>query len=435
MTVLIIGNGGREHAIAVKLHESGKVNKIYSIPENAGIDEIGVSYCIGIDDFKDIRFIIGDLKPDLVIIGPDDPLAKGFADKLRSLGYRVFGPSKKAALIEASKSFAKDLMKKYNIPTAAYEVFDEAATAIAYIKNAKYPLVIKADGLAKGKGVLICNDYQEAYDGIRLIMEERHFGSAGEKIVIEEFLVGHEVSIMAFVDGKTVKTMTSVQDHKRIGDGDTGLNTGGMGTFSPSPYYTEAIDEYCQKHIYQATVTAMKAEGREFKGILFFGLILTAEGPKVLEYNARFGDPETQVVLPRMKSDFLDAINACIDGNLDQIDLEFDDEAAVCVILASEGYPEKYKTGVTIFGTQYFDGKHGYYCFHAGTRNFMDSIVTTGGRVFGITAKGADLNEARERAYEATNKVIFENKYMRNDIGVISTAQYQETKVDNEGKI
>ena len=355
---------------------------------------------------------------DLVFVAPDDPLVGGLVDELKAAGFRVFGPDRKAAILEGSKAFSKELMKKYNIPTAAYETFDDPQKALEYLKTAKMPIVLKADGLALGKGVLICNTLQEAEAGVKEIMLDKHFGSAGNRMVIEEYMTGREVSVLSFVDGKTVKPMTSAQDHKRAKDGDQGLNTGGMGNFSPSPFYTKEVDEFCRKYIYQPTVDAMAAEGREFKGVIFFGLMLTQDGPKVLEYNARFGDPEAQVVLCRMKNDLCDVVDACIDGRLDQIDLQFEDNAAVCVVLASDGYPVSYEKGFEIKGLENFDGKEDYYCFHAGSK-FDDKgrIVTNGGRVLGVTAKGATLREAREKAYEAAEWVTFANKYMRHDIG------------------
>ena len=338
-------------------------------------------------------------------------------DKFEDAGLRVFGPRKNAAILEGSKAFSKDLMKKYDIPTAGYENFDSPEAAMEYLESSKYPIVLKADGLALGKGVLICNTKEEAMDGVKELMLDKKFGSAGNTIVIEEFMTGREVSVLSFVDGKTIKIMTSAQDHKRAKDGDQGLNTGGMGTFSPSPFYTEEVDEFCRKYIYQATVDAMAAEDREFKGIIFFGLMLTEEGPKVLEYNARFGDPEAQVVLPRMKNDIIDVFEACVDGELDTIDLEFEDNAAVCVVLASDGYPVSYEKGFEIKGLEQFDNKEGYYVFHAGTALKDGKIVTNGGRVLGVTAKGSDLKEARANAYEATKLIDFDNKYMRSDIG------------------
>jgi phosphoribosylamine--glycine ligase len=356
-------------------------------------------------------------KIDLTIVGMDDPLVGGVVDAFEAAGLRAFGPRKNAAILEGSKAFSKDLMKKYGIPTAAYETFDDADQAIAYLEKTTYPIVLKADGLALGKGVLICQTRQEALDGVKEIMEDHKFGSAGNQMVVEEFMTGREVSVLSFVDGRTIRLMTSAQDHKRAGDGDTGLNTGGMGTFSPSPFYTKEVDEFCWKHIYQKTVDAMRAEGREFKGVIYFGLMLTPDGPKVLEYNARFGDPEAQVILPRMKTDLVDVCNACIDGTLDQLEVEFEDNAAVCVVLASDGYPVQYEKGKLIKGLEEFKQADGYYCFHAGTKQTEKGIVTNGGRVLGVTAKGADLRQARENAYKATEWISFENKYMRHDIG------------------
>ena len=354
---------------------------------------------------------------DLAIVGMDDPLVGGLIDEFEKVGIRAFGPRKNAAILEGSKAFSKDLMKKYDIPTAAYENFDNADEALAYLETAKFPIVLKADGLALGKGVLICNTLEEAKAGVKEIMLDKKFGASGNTMVVEEFMTGREVSVLSFVDGKTIKTMTSAQDHKRAKDGDQGLNTGGMGTFSPSPFYTKEVDEFCRKYVYQKTVDAMAAEGREFKGIIFFGLMLTEDGPKVLEYNARFGDPEAQVVLPRMKNDLIDVIEACIDGTLDQVDLQFEDNAAVCVVLASDGYPVAYEKGLPITGLDEFKKHEGYYCFHAGTKFDGDQIVTNGGRVLGVTAKGATLKEARANAYKATEWVKFDNKYMRHDIG------------------
>ena len=417
MKVLIVGSGGREHAIAWKVAQSQRVDKIYCAPGNAGIAEFAECVAIGAMEFDKLVAFAKEKEIDLTIIGMDDPLVGGVVDELEKAGLRVFGPRKNAAILEGSKAFSKDLMKKYNIPTAGYENFDNAEDALTYLETAKMPIVLKADGLALGKGVLICNTLEEAKEGVRSIMLDKQFGSAGNRMVIEEFMTGREVSVLSYVDGKTIKTMTSAQDHKRAKDGDQGLNTGGMGTFSPSPFYTEEVDEFCKKYIYQATVDAMKAEGREFKGIIFFGLMLTADGPRVLEYNARFGDPETQVVLPRMKTDIVDVFEACIDGTLDEIELEFEDNAAVCVVLASDGYPLKYEKGFPIEGLDEFDKHEGYYCFHAGTKFDGDTIVTNGGRVLGVTAKGKDLKEARANAYAATEWVNFANKYKRNDIG------------------
>ncbi len=417
MKILIVGSGGREHAIAASVAKSPKVSKIYCAPGNAGIGLIAECVPIGAMEFDKITAFAKEKEIDLTIVGMDDPLVGGLVDELEKEGLRAFGPRKNAAILEGSKAFSKDLMKKYHIPTAAYETFDSAQEALDYLESVQFPIVLKADGLALGKGVLICQDLKEAKEGVKTIMLDKQFGTAGNRLVIEEFMTGREVSVLSYVDGKTIKTMTSAQDHKRALDGDQGLNTGGMGTFSPSPFYTKEVDEFCRKNIYQATVDAMAAEGREFKGIIFFGLILTEKGPRVLEYNARFGDPEAQVVLPRMKNDIIEVMEACIDGRLDQIDLQFEDNAAVCVVLASEGYPVKYEKGFLIEGLEKFEGQDSYFCFHAGTKKTDQGIVTNGGRVLGITAKGRDLKEARKNAYEATQWINFENKYMRHDIG------------------
>ena len=419
MKVLIVGGGGREHAIAVSMKKSRRVEKLYCVPGNAGIAQIAeCEPSIGAMEFDKIIAYAKSKKVDLVFVAPDDPLVGGLVDRLEAEGFRVFGPRANAAILEGSKVFSKDLMKKYNIPTADYRNFDDPEEALRYLETAKMPIVLKCDGLALGKGVLICNTLEEAKAGVKEIMQDKHFGSAGNRMVIEEFITGPEVSVLSFVDGKTIKIMTSAQDHKRAKDGDQGLNTGGMGTFSPTPFYTEEVDAFCRKYIYQPTVDAMAAEGREFRGVIFFGLMLTAEGPRVLEFNARFGDPETQVVLCRMKNDIMDVIDACIDQTLDQVDLQFEDNAAVCVVLASDGYPESYEKGYEITGLEAFEGKEDYYCFHAGSK-FDDEgrVVTNGGRVLGITAKGADLKEARAKAYEAVKWVSFANKYMRHDIG------------------
>lgn len=418
MKVLIVGSGGREHAIAWKVAQSPKVDKIYCAPGNAGIEEYAECVNIGAMEFDKLVAFAKEKEIDLTVIGMDDPLVGGVVDAFEAEGLRVFGPNKAAAILEGSKAFSKDLMKKYNIPTAAYENFDDPQKALEYLKTAKMPIVLKADGLALGKGVLICNTLEEAEAGVKEIMMDKKFGSAGNHMVIEEFMTGREVSVLSFVDGKTIKIMSSAQDHKRAKDGDQGLNTGGMGNFSPSPFYTKEVDEFCKKYIYQPTVDAMAAEGRPFTGVIFFGLMLTGEGPKVLEYNARFGDPEAQVVLPRMKNDIIDVMEACVDGKLDTIDLQFEDNAAVCVVLASDGYPVSYEKGFPISGLEKFEGKDDYFCFHAGTAFDKEGrIVTNGGRVLGITATGKDLKEARKKAYEATEWVDFANKYMRHDIG------------------
>ena len=417
MKVMIIGSGGREHAIAYCVNKSPKVDKIYCAPGNAGIAAIAECVPIGAMEFDRIVDFAKEKAVDLVIVGMDDPLVGGLVDELEKAGIKAFGPRKNAAILEGSKAFSKELMKKYGIPTAGYETFDSADAAISYLEKAKFPIVLKADGLALGKGVLICNDLEEAKAGVKTIMVDRMFGSSGDRLVIEEFMTGREVSVLSFTDGKTIKIMTSAQDHKRAGDNDTGLNTGGMGTFSPSPFYTDRVDEFCKAHIYQATVDAMAKEGRPFTGVIFFGLMLTEEGPKVLEYNCRFGDPEAQVVLPRMKNDIIEVMEACIEQKLDSIDLEFEDNAAVCVVLASDGYPVKYQKGLPIKGLENFEGRDDYFCFHAGSAAKDGQIVTNGGRVLGITALGKDLKDARANAYKATEWVDFDNKYMRHDIG------------------
>ena len=417
MKVLIVGSGGREHAIAWKVAQSKQVEKIYCAPGNAGIEEYAECVNIGAMEFDRLTQFAEEKKIDLTVVGMDDPLVGGIVNAFEEKGLRVFGPRQLAAMIEGSKAFSKDLMKKYHIPTAAYGNFDDPQKALEYLETAKMPIVLKADGLALGKGVLICNTLEEAKAGVKTIMEDKQFGAAGNRMVIEEFMTGREVSVLCFCDGTHVVPMTSAQDHKRAKDGDQGLNTGGMGTFSPSPFYTPEIAAFCEEKIYKPTMVAMKAEGRDFVGILFVGLMLTEDGPKVLEYNARFGDPEAQVVLPRMKTDIIDVFEACIDGRLDEIHLEFEDNAAVCVVLASDGYPVKYDKGFVIDGLDTFKEHEGYYCFHAGTKRTDAGIVTNGGRVLGVTAKGADLKEARANAYKAAEWVQFDNKYMRHDIG------------------
>ncbi|MBS6729049.1 MAG: phosphoribosylamine--glycine ligase [Lachnospiraceae bacterium oral taxon 082] len=418
MKILVVGGGGREHAIVKKLAQSKKNPKIYVAPGNAGTEEIATNVAISVMDFDALADFAKKEKIDLTVVGMDDPLVGGIVDRFEAEGLRVFGPRKNAAILEGSKAFSKDLMKKYGIPTAAYENFNDPQKAIKYLETANYPIVLKADGLALGKGVLICKTFEEAKSGIEELMIDKSFGDAGNTIVIEEFLQGREVSVLSFVDGNHYALMTSAQDHKRAKDGDEGLNTGGMGTFSPSPFYTEEVDRYCKEHIYQKTVDAMRAEGREFKGIIFYGLMLTKSGVKVLEYNARFGDPETQVVLVRMENDIIDVFEACIDGCLDKIDLKFENNAAVCVVLASEGYPLKYEKGKKITGLEKFEGKTDIFAFHAGTKKVNGDVLTNGGRVLGITATAPTLKEARDKAYEATKLVEFENKYMRNDIGM-----------------
>ena len=410
MKVLIVGSGGREHAIAWSVAKSPKVDKIYCAPGNAGIAEFAECVNIKAMEFDKLVAFAKENAIDLTIIGMDDPLVGGVVDAFESEGLRVFGPRKNAAIIEGSKAFSKDLMKKYKIPTAAYENFTDPDEAIKYLETAKMPIVLKADGLALGT-------LEEAKEGVKTLMLDKQFGDAGNEIVIEEFMTGREVSVLAFCDGKTIKCMTSAQDHKRAKDGDQGLNTGGMGTFSPSPFYNDEVEAFCEKYVYQSTIDAMASEGRPFTGILFTGLMITEDGPKVLEYNARFGDPEAQVVLPRMKNDIIDVMEACIDGKLSDVELEFEDNAAVCVVLASDGYPEKYDKGFEIKGLDTFKDKDGYYVFHAGTKFDGDQIVTNGGRVLGVVAKGENLKAARANAYKATEWIDFANKYKRNDIG------------------
>lgn len=418
MKILVVGGGGREHAIVKKLAQSKKNPKIYVAPGNAGTEEIATNVAISVMDFDALVNFAKKEKIDLAVVGMDDPLVGGIVDRFEAEGLRVFGPRKNAAVLEGSKAFSKDLMKKYGIPTAAYENYCDPQKALKYLETANYPIVLKADGLALGKGVLICKTFEEAKSGIEELMIDKSFGDAGNTIVIEEFLEGREVSVLSFVDGTHYALMTSAQDHKRAKDGDEGLNTGGMGTFSPSPFYTEEVDRFCKEHIYQKTVDAMRAEGREFKGIIFYGLMLTKSGVKVLEYNARFGDPETQVVLPRMENDIIDVFEACIDGCLDKIDLKFENNAAVCVVLASDGYPLEYEKGKKISGLENFEGKTDIFAFHAGTKKVNGDVLTNGGRVLGITATATTLKEARDKAYEATKLIDFENKYMRNDIGM-----------------
>ena len=422
MKILLVGGGGREHAIAWAVAKSPKCEKLYAAPGNAGIAELAECVDISVMDGEGLLKFAKEKDVDFVIVAPDDPLAAGVADVFLDAGIKTFGPRKNAAIIEASKAFSKDLMKKYDIPSAAYETFTDADAALKYLEGQTAPYVLKADGLALGKGVLICQDLEEAKAGIKEIMIDKKFGDAGNKLVIEEFMTGREVSVLCFSDGKTIKPMTSAQDHKRAGDGDTGLNTGGMGTFSPSPFYTDEVAKFCEENVYQRTIDAMAAEGREFKGVLFCGLMLTEKGPKVLEFNARFGDPEAQVVIPRLKNDLLEVMEACVDGTLDKIDLQFEDNAAVCVMLASDGYPVSYKKGFEIKGLENFKDKDGYYVFHSGTKfakdeSGADKVVTNGGRVLGVTALGNDLLEARANAYKATELIDFDNKYMRHDIG------------------
>ena len=418
MNVLIVGSGGREHAIAYCVAKSEKADKIYCTPGNAGIAQIAECAPIGAMEFDKIVAFAKEKEVDLVIVGMDDPLVGGLVDELEAAGIRAFGPKKNAAILEGSKAFSKDLMKKYHIPTAAYENFTDPDKALAYLETAKFPIVLKADGLALGKGVLICQNLEEAKEGVKEIMLDKKFGTAGNEMVIEEFMTGREVSVLSFVDGNTIKTMTSAQDHKRAGDGDTGLNTGGMGTFSPSPFYTKEVEEFCEKYIYQRTVDAMAAEGRPFKGVIFFGLMLTEEGPKELEYNARFGDPETQPILSMLDTDLMDIFQACVNGTLDQVDIRWKEGAACCIVLASGGYPVQYQSGYPISGLEEA-GKLAT-VFHAGTKRDGDGrILTAGGRVLGVTAVGDSLEAAIEKAYAACKPISFQDMHFRTDIGKV----------------
>ena len=417
MDVLVIGGGGREHAIVWAFKKSPKVNKIYAIPGNAGIEEIAECENISVMDFESIfKFLEAHKNIDLVFVAPDDPLAGGLVDFLEDKGYKVFGPKKNAAIIEGSKSFAKKLMKKYGIPTASYEEFTDYEKAISYVEKQKYPIVIKADGLALGKGVIIAENIEEAKQALYDMMVNETFKEAGKKVIIEEFLKGKEVTVLSFCDGKTIIPMVSSQDHKRAYDNDEGLNTGGMGTFSPSQCYTKQMEDYVYKHIMLKTVDAMNKEGRTFKGVLYFGLMITDDGIKVLEYNARFGDPETQVILPRLDSDFTDIVLSVIDGKLDKADIRWKKESAVCVILASGGYPKNYKKGLEI---KIGDIDKDILLFHAGTKKDENGkLLTNGGRVIGVTALGSSIEEARKKAYKNIEKIYFENMHFRKDIGI-----------------
>lgn len=418
MKVLVVGSGGREHAICWKLAQSPKVDKLYCAPGNAGIGEIAELVSIGAMELDKLVDFTKNNGIDLTVIGMDDPLVAGVVDKFEAAGLRVFGPRANAAIIEGSKAFSKELMKKYNIPTARYETFDDYDKALEYVKAGSFPVVLKADGLALGKGVLICNSLEEAVEGLNTLMVDKKFGASGSKVVIEEFLTGPEVSVLSFCDGNTVVPMVSAQDHKRAYDNDQGLNTGGMGTFSPSRIYTEDIAKECMETIFKPTVAALNAEGRQFKGIIYFGLMLTKDGPKVIEYNARFGDPETQVILPRLKSDLCEIFEACIDGTLDKLNVEWYDNAACCVVLASGGYPESYTKGYEITGLDDVKSRDDIVVFHAGTALKDGKYVTNGGRVLGITGIGKDLDDAIRIAYEGVNIVTFENVHYRKDIGI-----------------
>ena len=418
MKVLVVGSGGREHAIIWKLLQNKKIEKIYCAPGNAGIGQLAELVPIGAMEIDKLVDFAKSNSIDLTVIGMDDPLVAGVVDAFEAAGLRVFGPRKNAAIIEGSKAYSKELMKKYNIPTAGYETFDNYDAALEYVKRGDFPVVLKADGLALGKGVLICNTLEEAEAGLKTIMVDKKFGDSGNKVVIEEYLTGPEVSVLSFCDGKTVVPMVSAQDHKRAYDNDQGLNTGGMGTFSPSRVYTDEIAKVCMETIFKPTVDGLNKEGRTFKGIIFFGLMLTQKGPRVIEYNARFGDPETQVVLPRLKTDLLDIFEACIDGTLDKMDIEWYDNAAACVILASGGYPESYKKGYEINGLDEAAKAENIYVFHAGTALKDGKFVTNGGRVLGVTGWGKDLDKAIETAYNGVKMVSFKDAHFRKDIGI-----------------
>lgn len=419
MDIMTVGGGGREHAIIKKISESKRAGKLYAVPGNGGISEIAECVDVKATDIDGVIKAAKEKNVDLVFVAPDDPLALGMVDRLEEAGIRAFGPRANAAVIEGSKVFSKDLMKKYGVPTAAYETFDSKEKACEYIKKMnQYPTVIKAEGLALGKGVVIAQDYYEAEDAVKSMIEDRIFGDSGGRVVIEEFLTGREVTVLAFTDGKTVKPMVSSQDHKRAFDGDKGLNTGGMGTYSPSPIFTKELEDECMRVIFQPTIDAMKTEGRPFKGVIYFGLMITEKGPYVIEYNARFGDPETQVVLPRLKTDFIDIIDAVIDEKLDETQIKWSDDCAVCVVLASGGYPVSYEKGFEITGIDKADKCSDTFVYHAGTALKDGKIVTSGGRVLGVTSTAATLDEARAKAYSAAELISFDGMFYRKDIGV-----------------
>lgn len=418
MKILVLGSGGREHAIVRKLKESPKVTELYCAPGNGGIGHDATCVPISVMDKEKVTAFAKENQIDLVFVAPDDPLAAGMVDALNEAGVRAFGPTAAAAQIEASKVFSKNLMKKYGIPTAGYEVFSEPDKALSYIREkGRYPVVVKADGLALGKGVLICEDEKAAEDAVKEIMEDKVFGASGNHVVVEEFLTGPEVSVLAFTDGHCVKPMVSSKDHKRALDGDKGLNTGGMGTVSPNPYYDGAMAQRCMQEIFLPTIRAMQQEGRPFKGCLYFGLMLTPNGPKVIEYNARFGDPETQVVLPRLKTDLVTIIESVIDGTLENVDIQWSKEAAACVVMASGGYPVKYEKGKVITGLDENGQLPGVTVYHAGTAEKDGCLVTSGGRVLGVTALAPTLDEALQKAYDAVEKIHFDGAHYRRDIG------------------
>ncbi|MBE7022150.1 MAG: phosphoribosylamine--glycine ligase [Ruminococcaceae bacterium] len=418
MKVLVVGGGGREHTIIWKLSQSPLKPELFAAPGNGGIAELATCVDIKATDVEGVVRFAKEKQIDLTVVAPDDPLMLGMVDRLEAEGLKAFGPRQNAAIIEGSKVFSKDLMKKYGIPTAAYEVFDDSEAALAYLKTVSYPTVIKAEGLALGKGVIIAADYGEAESAVRDIMCDKVFGDAGSRVVVEEFLTGQEVSVLAFTDGKTLCPMVSAQDHKRAYDNDEGLNTGGMGTFSPSRLYSAAVHEECMKQIFLPTVKAMNKEGRPFKGVLYFGLIMTKNGVKVIEYNARFGDPETQVVLPRLKTDLLEIFLAVAEERLEEVDILWEDNAAVCVVLASGGYPKKYASGLPISGIREAEQEAGVTVFHAGTKRDGDTLLTAGGRVLGVTAVSGTLDEAIKKAYQGVSKIHFDNMHFRTDIGI-----------------
>ena len=418
MKILVVGGGGREHTIVWKIAQSPLAEKIYCAPGNGGISELAECVNISATDIDSMVKFAKEKEIDLVMVAPDDPLVLGMVDAMEAASIRAFGPRANAAIIEGSKVFSKELMKKYGIPTAAYEVFTDSASAIEYVKKGPYPAVIKAEGLALGKGVIIAQNEKEAVEGIKEIMDDKKFGDSGSRVVIEEYLTGPEVSVLAFTDGKTVCPMVSAQDHKRAYDNDQGLNTGGMGTFSPSRLYDAAKAEECMNNIFLPTIKAMAAEGRPFKGVLYFGLMMTADGVKVIEYNCRFGDPETQVVLPRLKTDLVEIMNAVIDERLDEIDIEWADNAAVCVVMASGGYPVSYEKGFEITGIEDANAMDNVIVFHAGTKLENGKFLNNGGRVLGVTAVDDDLDKAIKRAYEAVGKITWKDEFHRSDIGI-----------------
>lgn len=417
MRVLVVGGGGREHALIKKIKESKKVDYIACCPGNGGISYDAECFDVGATDIDGVVALAKKISADFVVVAPDDPLVLGMVDALNEAGFATFGPKANAAIIEGSKVFSKDLMEKYNIPTAKYKVFDDPKDVIAYIKEQnEFPTVIKADGLALGKGVIIPETLDEAEAGVKEIMEDKIFGDSGNNVVVEEFLTGPEVSVLAFTDGKCVKPMVTSMDHKRALDGNKGLNTGGMGTVSPNPYYTDEVAQECMEKIFLPTINAMNAEGRTFKGCLYFGLMITQKGPKVIEYNCRFGDPETQVVLPRLKTDIMDIFEAINEGTLSDLDIQWDDRACACVIMASPGYPKSYPKGLEITGLT--DGQlEGVTVYHAGTKLVGDKLVTSGGRVLGVTALGENLEAALKKAYDGVSKIHFDNAHYRRDIG------------------